>query len=235
MGCGGVVKEAEVVKPEVKTEVKTPKRGDDPVYVHSMNSTVALVRRNEETNKVNPFCTGVWVSKDEILTAAHCVSHDDFSIFSPVGDDVHYIIQKEVRPGKEPAAMHLAQVSYFNNRHDLAILKAVAEGLPAHEVAILAIELPGIGESVHMVGHPRGLYWAFTGGIVSAYRVDKNIGPVMQVNGTVWFGNSGGGVFDRDGNLIGICSRLSGVPNVNTFVHLDSVKAAIKATGANKK
>lgn len=232
VGCLGASSgDVKVAEEESVVLPKTPIRGEDGVYQHTMDSTVALMGRNED-GKVVPYCTGVWVSETEILTAAHCVAIDELGILPPIGYEVHYIIRKEVRKlGEEPAAMHLAHVKYFNSRHDLAVLKAVVDGIPGHSVVELATELPGVGEAVHVVGHPRGLFWTLTNGVVSAYRADSVVGPVMQVNGTVWFGNSGGGVFDSKGRLLGIASRLAGVPNMAYFVHLDSVKRALEVSG----
>ena len=74
------------------------------------------------------------------------------------------------------------------------------------------------------------MYYTHAEGTVSAYRGDESsgIGKVVQVNATIWFGNSGGGVFDYQGRLVGICSRLTRVPMMNYFVHLDSVKRLVK-------
>lgn len=230
MGCGAGVSSGVVEDPDEVAVPATPVRPGSEVYQHSSDVTVALVTRLDD-GRVVPFCTGVWVSHNEIMTAAHCVAVDDFGFLSPVGEKVHYIIQKEVVGlFKEPAAMHLSEVSYFHNGHDLAILKAAEAGIPSHPVASLATELPGVGEAVHIVGHPKGLYWTFSNGVISTYREESIIGPVIQINGTVWFGNSGGGVFDNAGNLIGICSRLTSVPNMNLFVHLDSLKSALETS-----
>ena len=219
MGCSG---SGVIVGEEV---VKSPTRATDEVYEGSKLATVALVARNSD-EEVVPYCTGVWISVDEIVTAAHCVALDEMGIISPVGEYIHYIIEKEVRGiFKEPAAIHLSKVILFDSKRDVAVLRAVMAGVPVHGVAELGKELPGIGERVYMVGHPRGLYWTFSNGVVSAYRVDEEMGPMIQVNGTVWYGNSGGGLFDREGKLIGIASQLTGVPNMAYFVHLDSIKS----------
>lgn len=229
MGCvtgkGQEVKtaKAEQIEAKYKTEVKSSSK----LHQHLSNSTVALVARNDEGN-IRPYCTGVWVSETEIVTAAHCVEEDEFGILSPVGKFVHYIVQPEVRGmGQEPAALHLAEVKYVVHYHDVAVLKAFKAGIPMHEYVVMAEELPGVGEAVYIVGHPRGHYWSFAQGIVSAYRTETSIGPAVQVNGTVWFGNSGGGVFDSQGRLVGICSRLTGIPEMSLFAHLDSVKRAV--------
>lgn len=208
----------------------TPVRSPTTVNSHIGSSTVALVRMVADEDgdvTIRPFCTGVWLNEKEILTAGHCVAHEEGA--DPVDQKVYYVAQGEVSEVMEdPAALHLAKVTGFDEDHDLALIKADVRGIPPHESAALASELPGLGEHVFIVGHPRGMYWSYAEGTVSAYRTESVIGKVVQVNGTVWYGNSGGGVFDRDGNLLGICSRLTRVPNMNLFVHIDSVKKFVK-------
>lgn len=216
VGCGGA-------------SMKTPVRSPDGLHQHIGSSTVALVRIDDDKD-VLPFCSGVWISETEILTAGHCVVHDDDGDgFDPTGRKVYYVIQKEVKEVvDDPAALHLAKVKAFDADHDLALIKAVEAGIPPHEYAELAGTMPAVGEHIYVVGHPRGMYWTFVEGTVAAYREESVIGKVVQVNATVWYGNSGGGVFDSDGKLLGICSRLTRVPMMNLFVHEDSIKKFLK-------
>jgi V8-like Glu-specific endopeptidase len=211
------------------SSLRTPVRAPDGLHQHIGAATVALVRIDADGD-VLPFCTGVWISQTEILTAGHCIVHDeDGDNFDPSGRKVYYVVQKEVKEVvDDPAALHLGKVKAFEADHDLALIVAVAEGIPPHEWVEFASEMPGLGEHVFVVGHPRGMYWSFTEGTVSAYRNESTVGKVVQVNATVWYGNSGGGVFDADGKLLGICSRLTRVPQMNYFVHLDNVKKFVK-------
>lgn len=219
------------------TSKNTPVRSPAPLIEQIGDSSVALVRivGDEESGyEIRPFCTGVWTSGNEILTAGHCVAHEEGG--DPVDGKVYYVIQKEVKEVlDDPAALHLAKVVAFDEDHDLALIKAAAGGIPEHSVSSLAGEMPGLGEHVWIVGHPRGMYWSYAEGTISAYREESTIGKVVQVNGTVWYGNSGGGVFDSQGNLLGVCSRMTRVPMMNYFVHLDSVKKFVKEYHAPKE
>ena len=226
MGCG--------------SGLQTPVRSPDALHSHIGESTVALVHFRVIMGKdengdpepkgvdIRPHCTGVWISDNEIVTAAHCVAGDEPD---PVGSKTYYVVQREVKEVlDDPAAIHKAEVVAFDADHDVALIKADPGGLVAHENASLASEMPALGEHVFSVGHPRGMYYTYAEGTVSAYRGDESsgIGKVVQVNATIWFGNSGGGVFDSSGNLVGICSRLTRVPMMNYFVHVDSVKKMVK-------
>lgn len=223
------------------SSLQTPVRSPDALHTHMSDSTVALVyfkvtlHKDENgeidnaTVSVRPHCTGVWINDHEIVTAAHCVSGEEGS--DPVGSKAYYVVEKEVKEVlDDPAALHRAEVVAFDDEHDVALIKADAGGIPEHGYASLASEMPAIGEHIYSVGHPKGMYYTHVEGTVSAYRGDESsgIGKVVQVNATIWFGNSGGGVFDSSGNLVGICSRLTGVPFMNYYIHIDSVKRLVR-------
>ena len=57
------------------------------------------------------------------------------------------------------------------------------------------------GESIYVIGHPEGLKFALSSGIVS--RVDND---TLQISAPISPGNSGGPVYDDSGKLVGIVS-----------------------------
>lgn len=210
----------------------------EQIYKHAGASTVVLVHKDPEGN-IATYCTGVWVSKTQILTANHCMmglaQHiaeemqlDEDEEINPFSMPVHYSTETEVRGvGQEPGAMHLAKVKKLDLGHDLALLQALPEGLPAHEVAQIADETP-VGEHLVMVGHPRGLLFTYVEGTIAAVRAELPgkfgpKGPFVQVNATIWFGNSGGGAFDSHGKLVGIASFMPKMPNMCMYIHRNSI------------
>lgn len=64
-----------------------------------------------------------------------------------------------------------------------------------------------VGEQVYAVGNPEGLEKSISQGIVSNKRKDRG-GYVIQTDATVSFGSSGGGLFDQEGQLIGITNSV---------------------------
>ena len=223
---------------------------------HLYSSTVALVFQynTDDGEKYHTYCSGVWIDKDLILTANHCMKglakmeaevKSDNPFEDPVipsdleGLKVHYAVVQEANGvGNEPLGLHLATAERLSPDFDLALV--VADGaVPEHQVAVLADESPAIGEKVYVVGHPGGLIWTYTQGWVSAYRdsfTDLDIeGPFMQVEAPVWFGNSGGGAFDTDGRLIGIASFIARTPEAGFFIHANNIRKFLNQDDANQK
>lgn len=84
--------------------------------------------------------------------------------------------------------------------HDLCLLQAP---LLAGKIAPINGERPRVGQAVIAIGYVGGMAPQMSGGEVRAlYRFDG--GEVIQSTASFNSGASGGGLFDRDGNLIGI-------------------------------
>jgi S1-C subfamily serine protease len=94
------------------------------------------------------------------------------------------------------------------------------------------------GENVFVIGHPQGLRFTLSTGIIS--RSDKEI---LQISAPVSPGNSGGPVFDDRGNLLGIVTSMvdrnmsPNAENLNFAVRADAVlqTAGWEFTGDGRK
>jgi serine protease Do len=64
-----------------------------------------------------------------------------------------------------------------------------------------------VGEQVYAIGNPEGLEKTITQGIISNKRSDRG-GYVLQTDASVSFGSSGGGLFDQNGDLIGVTNSV---------------------------
>lgn len=67
-----------------------------------------------------------------------------------------------------------------------------------------------VGEKVVVIGHPWGLHWSVSEGIVSAKgrRIDQNPKFLDQVDAKLYQGNSGGPIFDEAGNVICVSNMM---------------------------
>jgi serine protease Do len=92
---------------------------------------------------------------------------------------------------------------------DLALLKIEAGGLPF--VRFGDSTRTRVGDWVVAIGNPFGLGGTVTAGIVSALHRNLNSGVYdryLQTDASINFGNSGGPMFDLNGNVIGINTAL---------------------------
>ncbi|MBR0081320.1 MAG: trypsin-like peptidase domain-containing protein [Clostridia bacterium] len=94
-----------------------------------------------------------------------------------------------------------------DSRNDIAIIKIDAEGLVAAEIG--DSDMLTVGEEVIAIGNPLGeLRGSATAGIISALRrtvsIDSVLMELIQTDAAISPGNSGGGLFNAEGKLIGI-------------------------------
>ena len=92
---------------------------------------------------------------------------------------------------------------------DLALLKIDAEGLMP--VVVGSSDRAKIGDPVLAVGNPFGLGNTVTSGIISARSRDIQVGPYddfIQTDAAINRGNSGGPLFNADGEMIGVNTAI---------------------------
>lgn len=101
---------------------------------------------------------------------------------------------------------YTARIVGTDSRTDLAVLKIEANNLP-YSTFVDSSELV-MGEEVLAIGNPLGLGVSCSNGIISALEKEIYINnvylTVIQTNAAVNAGNSGGGLFDLNGNIVGI-------------------------------
>jgi S1-C subfamily serine protease len=192
--------------------------------------SVALVL--ETPRGVRAFCSGVWVSPTLILTANHCVEDEE------LGAIVGYALAQDALTSEHAAVPaytpHVAKVLEHDAANDIALLHALAP--PSHGIAPIGHEPIVPGMFCQAMGHPLGLYFAYSHGTVAALRMGGVEGILsdttkwVQATAPISPGNSGGGLFAADGSLIGITSAgATRGQNLNVFVHRDHLAALLKA------
>lgn len=137
--------------------------------------------------------SGVILSEDGyIVTNAHVIEN-------LVDEDS---IQIKLYNGKTVGAKLIG----YDTRTDLAVLKINENALPFASL-VDSTQLV-LGQDVFAIGNPLGLGKSVSNGIISALEkeiyVNRVYLTVIQTNAAVNAGNSGGGLFDNNGNLVGI-------------------------------
>lgn len=196
--------------------------------------SVALVDVEELDLKrtVKPFCSGVWVDNDLILTAGHCITaNDEKSTW------IAYVTHDDIfAPGSLKArtnvVAHASLLLAKDAEHDLALLLTSHEP-PPHSVATIDLNTPTLpGMFVQTLGTPKGQWFSYSTGDVGrvAYET-RELGSMfdsihvdalfIQATTPVSPGSSGCGLFDAQGNLLGIASHVMYSPaqGLNFFVH----------------
>lgn len=141
--------------------------------------------------------SGVIISEDGyILTCAHVVNGAS-NITVQLSDDTEYT----------------ASVVGLDTSTDVAVLKIEATGLSAATLG--DSDTLAVGELAVAVGNPLGtLSGTVTNGIISAVNrsveVESNEMSLIQTDAAISPGNSGGGLFNGQGELIGIVNAKSG-------------------------
>lgn len=103
-----------------------------------------------------------------------------------------------------------AELIGTDEKTDLAVLKVTPEK-PLTAVSFGDSDKIRVGDWVMAIGNPFGLGGTVTVGIVSARNRDINAGPYdnfIQTDAAINRGNSGGPLFDMDGNVIGINTAI---------------------------
>jgi S1-C subfamily serine protease len=205
---------------------------------------------------VNAGCSGTLINlrNHYILTASHCVNvqYESYDR-ETVAEDGTIKTEKvrRVKPGAVKqvlfdASLDVRETTYrtkliaVDTTRDLAVVQTVSL-LPNTRAAKLECvdNKERRGSVVFIVGNPLGLYSSVVQGIVSStqrsYELlqfgtdDVQTQPLMQVSGGVVGGNSGGAVYNQDGNLIGVSVLAHKVNEVLGFaVPLDVIKAFLK-------
>lgn len=151
--------------------------------------------------------SGVIISKDGyIVTNNHVVE-------GVTGEDAVEVV---IFTGES----YNAKIIGTDARTDLAVLKIDETDLP-YSTFVDSSQLV-MGEDVIAIGNPLGLGICCSNGIISALEKEIYINnvylTVLQTNAAVNAGNSGGGLFDLNGNIVGIVNAKKSANFTDTSV-----------------
>ena len=101
----------------------------------------------------------------------------------------------------------LSRVWYTDRKHDLAFLEA-PKGVELPEIRLGQYEQMKDGEAVVAIGHPYGLNYTATQGVISKVdRVREGL-KYIQIDAAINPGNSGGPLVNMNGEIIGVNSFI---------------------------
>lgn len=167
--------------------------------------------------------SGVILSEDGyVVTNAHVIMNEDETA---TADSVTVRLAN----GEE----YKAEIKGYDTESDIAVLKIDATGL--EPVQCGNSDNLAVGEEVIVVGNPLGeLGGTVTNGIVSATEREISVNgtkmTLIQTNAAVNPGNSGGGMFNMEGKLVGIVNAKSSGTNVEGLGFAIPVNDAVTVT-----
>ena len=175
----------------------------------TVSSSVALIKTVQKQPAPGPrnelitlegLGSGVLISEDGlVMTASHVVhTADDILVGFPTGE----VIRAQV-VASEPGA-------------DVALLKLLEHPINAQPVPLGNSDLTEVGEEIFIVGAPFGVSHTLTVGHISARRMPNTrelfkgfaIGEFFQTDAAINQGNSGGPMFNLQGEVIGIVRHI---------------------------
>ena len=118
-----------------------------------------------------------------------------------------------------------------NKKKDLAMIEV--KGLPSSIKPVVYGKYKDvkIGQTAFAIGHPEGLVWTFTNGMISqkrpehkwSYKTSRHKAKTIQIQVPINPGNSGGPLFNKDQKLIGVNTFTSEGENLNFAIAVDDL------------
>ena len=169
-----------------------------------LSSSIVVVLTFDDGGRKTGQGSGVVVGKNEVVTNCHVVSNARTIAVRQAAD---------VR-GRETYLME-AELVARNEQRDLCLLSVKELSVPpaAPPVTFAAVRSVSIGEEVYAIGAPQGLDLSLSRGIISQLRGNygKQSAPIIQTDAAISPGSSGGGLFNENGELLGITTfKFSG-------------------------
>jgi len=130
-----------------------------------------------------------------ILSAAHLLDEEN---------DIIFIQENEI--------ITLLEVVKIDVLNDLVLFRPKDTYIPNKYIELNNFVEPKEGTEIYIIGNPANYEDVIEEGRVITYEAE-----VMYITGTVWFGNSGGGAYTKDGRLVGIASFITAAKANDVF------------------
>ena len=191
-------------------------------------SSVLVVLALDGNGTATSQGSGVVVGKQEVVTNCHVV------------EDAAGIVVRQAsgHVGGRPWRME-ASVLARQEERDLCLLFVGDLSAPpaATVVRLGSAQRLSVGEEVYAVGAPRGLELSLSRGIVSQLRgvSGKRRAPLVQTDAAISLGSSGGGLFNGNGELVGITTFKRRGENLNFALPVEWVRELWEQSPSGEK
>lgn len=159
------------------------------VYAKVKDSVFTVYSLDFDTKRSKARGSAVAIGKTQLATNCHVALAGNYLL---------------VKIGEQ---LKVARLTFKDDKQDLCLLEVPNTHFSA--VKIRKSDSVKIGEVVFTVGNPEGTEKSLSQGIISNRLPVKN-GVWLQTDARIYFGSSGGGLFDQEGQLIGITAKMGG-------------------------
>ena len=221
-----IIKEKEIIKNN-KNKSQPKFKGAEDIYDDFSESVVFI--GNRKNKRIQGVGSGFVINnkgKLQIITNWHVIDGaDQLNVWIKPKNmvDENYLISK--------VESYNAKLIKVNKTKDLAMLEV--ENLPVRLKPITYGKFNKIkpGQTSFAIGHPEGLLWTFTSGMISQVRPNYNwkyegsrhAANVIQTQAAINPGNSGGPLFNKNKELIGLNTFTSEGENLNFAIAINDV------------
>lgn len=194
---------------------------DSIVYIE-----VYVTYRGQET--LYGAGSGIVISSDGyIITNAHVAENDDY----PVSKLVVNVNTTDPNTGDSISNSYTADLVGSDTDTDLAVLKIDAKDLTAAKLG--DSDKLSLGDDVVVIGNPLGLETSVAKGVVSGLNrqvYDDNSVSAIQTDTAINSGNSGGGLFNMYGEVVGVVNMKlvnNNAENLGFAITINDAKTVI--------
>jgi len=216
------------IKKNNKNRKKKIYKGAEDIYNDFAQSVVLIGGRVKGGKKHHATGSGFIVNHNglKIITNWHVIEDAE-------------IIEVWLKPNKMVDENYLfnnvdsfpAKLIKINKTKDLAMLEVNKLPLRIKPVLYGKFNRVKPGQTSYAIGHPKGLLWSFTSGMISQvrpnydwrYRGSSHRANVIQTQAAINPGNSGGPLFNKNKKLIGVNTFTSEGENLNFAIAVDDV------------
>lgn len=176
-----------------------------PKVIDNLNATVLIVAEKNKNNALDQIIndadanrntpiglgTGVVIGGDLIITNHHVIDGADV---------VNVYVYDE-----NDTTKYKAKILGVDPITDIAVLK-FKDKLPKTITSVTWSDGPKVGDDIYSIGHPQGMSWTVSKGIIGNPKRWPSTPwqTMIQHDSLIMPGNSGGGIFDEEGHLVGI-------------------------------
>ena len=175
------------------------------IYDMALSQVVGIESESPSTGAI----PGIQSNTTPVSGSGFIISNDGYILTNYHVIEIADVNSLEIRVYLSDETVHIAQVIGYDSSSDVALIKIDATDLTP--VVIGDSDAIRVGQRVYAVGNPFGdLFHTMTEGIISALdrsvTVDNKRINAFQFDAAVNPGNSGGPIYDHNGDVIGIVS-----------------------------